>query len=318
MYDRLDAVAGIKADALDRWIDEQSRNVVFVGVMPGVGDDARAFLDPETAGARTGAAPRSGCGHVLATFVAQTADAEEIYILDLDGTIRLSTLAAHEGAVRGDRAVLHDRVVAHDRAERLPLEPDRAADDHGRDAAVRPGRQGPAGRRRRGQPEPPAGRPDRRSSGPASARRAGPISSAGRCADPGHHGRAGGGGAPSAAIDAIAAQQSGRGLYTDADGTPVIGVYTWLPDREAGLIAEMSQDEAFGSARQLALAIGDRRSRLGGPAGGRHLVRRPARDPTDPVARRRPPARVRRGDLEATSGCARRTRSARSRPRSTT
>ncbi len=49
VYDRLDAVAGIKADALDRWIDEQSRNVVFVGVVPGVGDDARAFLDPETA-----------------------------------------------------------------------------------------------------------------------------------------------------------------------------------------------------------------------------------------------------------------------------
>ena len=30
VYDRLDAVAGIKADALDRWIDEQTRNVVFV------------------------------------------------------------------------------------------------------------------------------------------------------------------------------------------------------------------------------------------------------------------------------------------------
>ena len=45
LYDRLDAVAGIKADALDRWVDEQSRNVVFVGVMPGVGDDTRTFLD---------------------------------------------------------------------------------------------------------------------------------------------------------------------------------------------------------------------------------------------------------------------------------
>ncbi len=37
---------------------------------------------------------------------------------------------------------------------------------------------------------------------------------------------------------------------------PVIGVYTWLPDRASGLLAEMSQDEAFGPARQLALTIG--------------------------------------------------------------
>src|SRR5688500_8731993 len=31
VYDRLDAIAGLKAEALDRWIDEQIRNVVFVG-----------------------------------------------------------------------------------------------------------------------------------------------------------------------------------------------------------------------------------------------------------------------------------------------
>ncbi len=48
IYDRLDAVAAIKADALDRWIDEQTRNVVYVGSIPGFGDDARAFLDPAT------------------------------------------------------------------------------------------------------------------------------------------------------------------------------------------------------------------------------------------------------------------------------
>ena len=35
----------------------------------------------------------------------------------------------------------------------------------------------------------------------------------------------------------------------------MVGVYRWLPDREAGLIAEMSQDEAFAPARQLALVI---------------------------------------------------------------
>ena len=32
---------------LDRWIDEQRRNVVFVGSIPGVGDQARDMLDPK-------------------------------------------------------------------------------------------------------------------------------------------------------------------------------------------------------------------------------------------------------------------------------
>jgi hypothetical protein len=97
VYDRLDAVAGIKADALDRWVDEQIRSVVFIGVVPGVGDDARVFLDPGAAAAdRTAAEARLRA--LLATVVAQTADAEEIYVVGLDGTIRLSTLAEHESA----------------------------------------------------------------------------------------------------------------------------------------------------------------------------------------------------------------------------
>lgn len=44
VFERLNAVAEVKADSLDRWIDEQRRNVVFVGSIPGVGDEARIFL----------------------------------------------------------------------------------------------------------------------------------------------------------------------------------------------------------------------------------------------------------------------------------
>src|SRR5689334_3233135 len=45
VYDRLDAVAAVKADSLERWIDEQTRNVVYVGAIPGFGDDARTYLE---------------------------------------------------------------------------------------------------------------------------------------------------------------------------------------------------------------------------------------------------------------------------------
>ena len=96
VYERLDAIAGIKADALDRWLDEQSRNVVFIGVVPGVGDDARTLLDATTPGATRDMA-EARLRTLLATVVSQTADAEEIYILGLDGTVRLSTVAGREG-----------------------------------------------------------------------------------------------------------------------------------------------------------------------------------------------------------------------------
>ena len=48
---------------------------------------------------------------------------------------------------------------------------------------------------------------------------------------------------------------SGKGLYTNDAGVPVVGVYRWLPAYQMALMAEMSQDEAFAPARRLALVI---------------------------------------------------------------
>ncbi len=95
--------------------------------------------------------------------------------------------------------------------------------------------------------------------------------------------------------------QSGQGLYVDDRGTPVIGVYHWIADRGAGLLAELSQDEAFGSARQLALTIG-----LVGLVsavlltGGIWFVARRVTRPILSLAATA--AKVTAGDLEAVSG----------------
>ncbi|MEO1401304.1 MAG: ATP-binding protein [Cyanobacteria bacterium J06635_1] len=48
---------------------------------------------------------------------------------------------------------------------------------------------------------------------------------------------------------------SGEDLYANYAGVPVLGVYSWLNDQNLALIVEMSQDEAFSPARQLAGAI---------------------------------------------------------------
>ena len=50
-------------------------------------------------------------------------------------------------------------------------------------------------------------------------------------------------------------QHDGRGLYRNYAGTPVIGVYDWLPELDAALVAEQSQHAAFAPARQLALTL---------------------------------------------------------------
>jgi signal transduction histidine kinase/HAMP domain-containing protein len=45
-------------------------------------------------------------------------------------------------------------------------------------------------------------------------------------------------------IDSALAKQDGYGVYTDYRGQAVIGVYRWLPELRAGLLAEMNEDEA--------------------------------------------------------------------------
>jgi PAS domain S-box-containing protein len=298
VFDRLEAVAAIKGDALDRWIDEQIRNVVFIGVVPGVGDDARAYLDAGSAADLRDAA-EARLRTLLAKFVSQTADAEEINILDLDGTIRLSTLASHEGASlaqeeffttgsshttvqnayrssltgrptitigtplfdhdgKGQRVAIVAANLSLQRVDRI-VQDRTGLGDTGRALLLGPDRGVIQGTTEQGET------------------------------------------IASVAADGIAAQQSGRGLYVDEHSTPVIGVYHWLPDRSAGLIAEMSQAEAFAPARELALVIAV--IGLGSAvllAAGIWVV---ARRVTRPILSLAATAtRVRQGDLQAESG----------------
>ncbi len=53
-------------------------------------------------------------------------------------------------------------------------------------------------------------------------------------------------------IDAALSGQNGTALYVNYNDTPVIGAYRWLPGREVALLVEISQEEAFAPARRLA------------------------------------------------------------------
>ncbi|MBE9182745.1 response regulator [Oculatella sp. LEGE 06141] len=50
-------------------------------------------------------------------------------------------------------------------------------------------------------------------------------------------------------------QQSGFGRYTNYQSVPVVGVYRWLPEQNLALIAEIKQSQAFLPAQQLARNI---------------------------------------------------------------
>ncbi|HET8784304.1 MAG TPA: cache domain-containing protein, partial [Candidatus Limnocylindrales bacterium] len=252
VYDRLDSVVGIKADALDRWIDEQIRNVLLVTVMPGVGDGARDLLDPATPPAvAAGADERLRA--LLATIVSQTSDAEEIFLIDLGGTIRLSTFPGHEGAsvANEDFFTTGSARTTVQNTYRSPLTgqptitvatPLFDADGKGQRVALVAANLSLA-RLDRIVVE----RTNLGATGKAFLVGPEGVLIQGSAPAPGAA-------APrSTAVDAVVAEQSGRGLYANAAGVPVIGVYRWLPDRQAGLVAEMTQDEAFSPARQLAL-----------------------------------------------------------------
>ena len=56
----------------------------------------------------------------------------------------------------------------------------------------------------------------------------------------------------SVAINAVMQGIDGAGRYLNYEGTPVIGVYRWLAENNLGLLAEISQKEAFQPAVKLA------------------------------------------------------------------
>ncbi len=56
----------------------------------------------------------------------------------------------------------------------------------------------------------------------------------------------------SSAIDRVLLGENGSGAYNDYRGVPVFGVYRWIPDLQAGLIAEVDESEATAGFQQVA------------------------------------------------------------------
>ena len=263
VFDRLDAAERLKADSLNRWIDEQRRNVVFVGGLlggftshdaGGLGKATQTLL-ADGPGAARGTPAHTNVESVLGYVVSQTADAQEFLVLDLNGNVVVSTVADHEGrnlakepwfangssgtyvqpvstsSLTGKPTItiatpLFDRdgqrigiVAANLNLERL-------------DRIVLP------------------------ATGLGKTGESYLVGANGRFVHAGLDTGAYAKGISSQGIDRAIAGKAGKGLYANYSGVPVIGVYHWLDEVGAGLVAEQSQNAAFAPARTLAFTLG--------------------------------------------------------------
>ena len=254
VFDRLVAVATLKEDELNRWIDAQRRDVVFIAWLPEVRTQAGLLLGDPTSD------PTYQAAYALLTeylkfVVTSTSDSAELFILDLDGNIVLSTDKAHEGLSQAKAAYFVDgrsRLTQQVYTSPLTGEPTITLatplfDEGKRRVGVLASHLNLA-------------RIDRLILERTGLGTSGETYLVNRSnsfvsAEALLSGQDLPGGAHSEGIDAALRGEDGSGLYLNYADVPVIGVYRWVDDREVALLAEMGQAEAFAPAHRLAWTI---------------------------------------------------------------
>ncbi len=254
VFDRLGAVATLKEDELNRWIDDQRRDVVFIAWLPEVRAQAGLLLS------RPSSDPDYQTAYELLTeylkfVVTSTSDSAELLILDLDGHVILSTDKAREGLSQAEafyflqgRSRLTQQVYTSPQTgEPIITLATPLFDDRKRRVGVLASDLDLA-------------RIDRlilERTGLGTSGETYLVNSANVfvSAEALRSGQEFPEGVHSEGIDAALLGVDGSGLYVNYAGVPVIGVYRWVDDREVALLAEMSQAEAFAPARTLAGTI---------------------------------------------------------------
>jgi signal transduction histidine kinase len=254
IYNRLETVATLKEDELNRWIDDQRRDVVFIAWLPEVGQQAGYLLD------YANTTPEYQTAYAVLTeylkfLVTSTSDSAELFILDLDGDIILSTDKSHEGISLAQAPFFiqgQSRLTQHIGTSDLTGQPTITIatplfnERKRRVGVLASDLDLPRIDRlilaRTGLGESGETYLVNTSNAFVSAEA---LLSEQEFPD----------GVHSEGIDAALSGVDGQGLYINYTGIPVIGVYHWVDDREVALLAEMSQAEAFAPAQQLAGTI---------------------------------------------------------------
>jgi HAMP domain-containing protein len=256
IFSRLQAVATLKEDGLNRWVDEQRRNVVFVAWLPEVQVQATALLGDESdSTSEAYQAAYATLSQYLKFVVTSTSDSQELFILNLDGWIVLSTDKSHEGQSQAD-APYFGQGRSHTYVQKVYTSP-----LTGKPTITIATPLFDQSKKRVGVL---AGHLNLNRIDQIILERSG-LGASGETylVDRDHRfvsetlsgQQEFAGGVHSKGIDTALLQQDSQGLYLNFAGVPVIGVYRWLDDQDMALLAEMSQAEALAPARQLAWII---------------------------------------------------------------
>jgi len=254
IFNRLDAVSTLKEDLLNRWIDDQRRDVVFIAWLPEVGEQAGLLLSrpehsPEFQTAYT------ILSEYLKFLVTSTSDSAELFILDLDGNIILSTDKSHEGLSQAQAPYLiQGRSKLTQSIDTSPLT--------GQPIIMIATPLFDERKRRVGVLASNLNLPridrlilERKGLGASGEIYLVNTSNMFVSSEALYSNWEYPVGVHSEGIDAALQGKDGFGLYINYAGIPVIGVYRWVDDREVALLVEMSQAEAFTPARNLAGTI---------------------------------------------------------------
>ena len=257
VYERLNAVSILKGDDLNRWIDQQRLDLVFLAWQPEVQGQAGILLSGSAAAVDLQTAHTVLLSY-LQFVVTSVSDSDELFIMDLDGRVAISTLAAHEGQLHaqdlffkeGQSTAYIQRVYTSQETRRptitiaTPL-----FDQAKRPVGVLAGHLNLT-------------RVDR-----IIMERTGlGVSGETYLVNPSYEFVSAAqpdnptfkqGGIHSTGISAALLGKNGQGLYFNYQGVPVVGVYNWLNEQGVALMVEISQAEAFEPARQMALSMAE-------------------------------------------------------------
>lgn len=254
IFTRLEAVATLKETTLNRWIDDQRRDVVFIAWLPEVGEQSGILLNspPDSAEYQSAYAILSA---YLKFLVTSTSDSAELLILNLDGKIVLSTDKSHEGQLHSES------IFFIEGRSRLSQSIETSLLTEGPSITIATPlfdeRKRRVGVLASNLNLPRIDRLILEQTGLGSSGETYLIDNDNRfvAAEALYSNVEYPTGVHSEAIEAALKGKDGSGLYTNYLGIPVIGVYHWMDDREIALFTEMSQSEAFAPARELAGTI---------------------------------------------------------------
>ena len=254
--DRLDAAAALKVDAIEAWLDDQRNSVIFTAGLLSAGTDgsdpARTLLGGD-ANAADAADAAGTIREILVNVVEQSANADELVVLDAAGTVVVSSTPGHEGGTQAD-APFFERASTSTRVEgvyesSLTGQPTIAVatpifDSTGERLGVLASFLDLVR----------LDRITRERTGLGATGEAFLVGADGRLVSSAI-GAAAGDEVSSSGVEAALGGSDGRSRYETESGTPVIGAWRWLRELDAVLMAEMTEQEAFAPARELAGTI---------------------------------------------------------------